>query len=460
MWRRLQWGGLGMIEYHDTTPRQLCCAKDARSSRAVIVLLIASSAWSGCGTQDGSRATTNPAVRDSSGVRVIENAVPSWPDRAGWYLDAIPEVIIGSAPAAMNSADAVRGSEMVPLSGVGDIDVLSDGRIVVADPAPAEITIFDSTGVLLARFGGRGDGPGELSTVRAVHVCDGDSLVAVNGPYLDTFDDQGGFMQRVRSRRPGQPAQIHAISSDCARVFRVGYANIPPEAESGTYDLAMVWTDLISGDVVDSMDASGVMEGWTRELYGTIRPWYIPWGTSERSVTAGAGEVVVGHGRVPELLRYDSAGQLKSIVRWRDQPDPVTSADRGRYSAARESWLARMPDDPEIRFHFPALDEYPRLPTHKPVFDRVLLDDMGGVWVLVFPAESFGAFDVRPVLSLEGPAAQTWTVFDSVGVWLGDVTLPPRFDLQVVARGRVYGVLKDSFDVESVQVYRLHRDLR
>lgn len=124
------------------------------------------------------------------------------------------------------------------------------------------------------------------------------------------------------------------------------------------------------------------MEGWTRELYGMIRPWYIPWGTSERSVTAGAGEIVVGHGRVPGLLRYDSAGELKSIVRWQDQPDPVTSADRGRYSAARESWLARMPDDLETRFHFPALDEY-----------------------------------------------------------------------KVVARDRVYGILKDSLDVESLHVY-------
>jgi hypothetical protein len=60
----------------------------------------------------------------------------------------------------------------------------------------------------------------------------------------------------------------------------------------------------------------------------------------------------------------------------------------------------------------------------------------------------------------EGTTAQTWTVFDSAGVWLGELTLPAQFDVKVVARGREYGVLEDSFGVESVQVYRLHRDLR
>jgi hypothetical protein len=59
---------------------------------------------------------------------------------------------------------------------------------------------------------------------------------------------------------------------------------------------------VISGDVVDSMDASGVMDGWTRELYGTIRPWYIPWGTSERSVAAGAGEITVVRSLSPGIL--------------------------------------------------------------------------------------------------------------------------------------------------------------
>ena len=109
------------------------------------------------------------------------------------------------------------------------------------------------------------------------------------------------------------------------------------------------------------------------------------------------------------------------------------------------------PNEPETRLLFPALDEYPEVPTHKPLFDRLLLDDRGGIWARVFPEESFGLFDSR----LPGPMifTETWMVFDPAGVWLGDLTLPDRFELHAVGRDRLLGVARDSLDTETVQVF-------
>ncbi|MCY4398878.1 MAG: hypothetical protein OXE96_05955 [Gemmatimonadetes bacterium] len=190
-----------------------------------------------------------------------------------------------------------------------------------------------------------------------------------------------------------------------------------------------------------------------RSLDGAARAWVIPWGTSSRTLATGNDQLVLGNGRIPEFRRYDSAGRLQMIVRWARAPRPVDAGDRQRYSEFRSEFLAWAPDEQETRLLFPALDEYPEVPAHKPLFDRILLDDRGGIWARVFSGESFGLFDSRlrdaPVFT------EAWTVFDSAGVWLGDLTLPERFVLHAVGRDRLLGVSRDSFDTEAVQVLRI-----
>lgn len=114
------------------------------------------------------------------------------------------------------------------------------------------------------------------------------------------------------------------------------------------------------------------------------------------------------------------------------------------------------PNEPETRILFPALDEYPEIPTHKPLFDRLLMDDEGAIWARVFPEDSFGLFDSR----LPGPLVftETWTVFDPAGVWLGDLTLPERLELYDIDGDRLLGVSRDALDTETVQVFWIETD--
>ena len=330
----------------------------------------------------------------------------------------------------------------------------SDGMIVVADAGPRRVMVFDTVGALVEIFGGRGEGPGELGSIAALHICGGDSIAVVDGRRtVHLFGKDGAFARRARFRLGERPASLHGFSTNCDRALLQQRIEQPPLDRIGLTDDIFAWVD-VAAEAIDTVTAAGLLEAWTRSLRGVVRPWIIPWGTSSRTLATRGDELVLGNGRVPELRRYDSAGRLRSIVRWSPQARPVTMTDRQRYSRQRAGFLAwAPPDNEETRLLFPALGEYPEIPTHKPFFDELLLDDHGAIWARVFPEESLGLLDSRirpaPVFT------ETWTVFDSAGVWLGDLRMPDRFELQAVDRNRLLGVSRDSLAVETVQVLRI-----
>ena len=404
---------------------------------------LALAAAAGCERSE-SRSVTQ---RDSAAIRVVENTTPAWGTDQGWRIASIPKTTIGSRA-------IVGGRDDVAFQRVQGAQFLSDGRIVVADAGSREVMVFDTAGTLVTRFGGRGQGPGEFQSIVAVHVCGEDSIAVVDSRQtLHLFDGDGTFMRRAQFRLGERSASLQGVSTSCRRALLQQRIRQPPLDRLGPTEDVFAWVDPFS-EAVDTVTTAELLEAWTRSLDGAARPWVIPWGTSSRTLATGNDQLVLGNGRVPEFRRYDSAGRLQSIVRWAKVPRPVDARDRRRYSEFRSEFLAwAPPNEPETRLLFPALDEYPEVPTHKPLFDRLLLDDPGGIWARVFPGESFGLFDSRlqdaPVFT------ETWTVFDSAGVWLGYLTLPERFELQAVGRDRLLGVSRDSFDTETVQVLRI-----
>jgi len=149
------------------------------------------------------------------------------------------------------------------------------------------------------------------------------------------------------------------------------------------------------------------------------------------------------------------AGGLEQLIRWHATPDEVTAADHDRYMAKRSEFLARYEGSPDALFAFPSLREFPRVPTHKPFFDRFLIDDAGNIWARHFPSTGLGIQDLRPPRDPAPP--ETWTALDSAGVWLGPVHLPDGFAAHEVANGRVYGVHTSALGTQTVRVYRLAR---
>jgi hypothetical protein len=97
------------------------------------------------------------------------------------------------------------------------IDVSGD-TIVVADRANDTVVCFDSTGALLWKYGGAGEGPGFLLGIGSLNI--GDSLISVINSgfgYVDLITRDGCFSRRLTSVNAPQNAVF--LNNDVIAVF-------------------------------------------------------------------------------------------------------------------------------------------------------------------------------------------------------------------------------------------------
>ena len=180
-------------------------------SRRSLVLAVA--ALAGCVAGDETPPESRSATQGyGAAVRVVENDAPAWKTGQGWQIAPIPEALIGSSSNPMDDRDEIL------LHRVQGPRFLSDGRIVVANAGSSEVMVFDSTGTIVTRFGGRGQGPGELEDIVAVHVCGGDSIAVVDlFQTLHLFEGDGTFVRRAQFPLGGRLAPLRAVSTSCRR---------------------------------------------------------------------------------------------------------------------------------------------------------------------------------------------------------------------------------------------------
>jgi long-subunit acyl-CoA synthetase (AMP-forming) len=62
--------------------------------------------------------------------------------------------------------------------------------------------------------------------------------------------------------------------------------------------------------------------------------------------------------------------------------------------------------------------------------------------------------------AIEADGPHRWLVFDTAGSWLGTVDTPARFTLNEIGADYILGVVRDSLDVQYVQMYRLEKPRR
>src|SRR5688500_15639118 len=137
-----------------------------------MALLWAAVVGSGCGAGEAPGAV----VRDSAGIRIVENDRPAWSDEQRWRVGPEPSVDIGGDSAPAYLLNAVRGAQR-----------LSDGRIAVMNGGSADVRLFDSTGRHLSTIGRRGQGPGEFAAPSRVLELPGDSLLVLDNNFRLRF---------------------------------------------------------------------------------------------------------------------------------------------------------------------------------------------------------------------------------------------------------------------------------
>ena len=177
--------------------------------RAATVLLLACLS-AAC---DGPTAAPGFVQTDSAGVAILESFLPEWDAERGWTVVAEPELAIGAG------ATGGEDPNHPPWGRIRRVHVLSNGSLVVGDITTSEVTIFDSVGQFTHRFGGQGEGPGELRDFSSVYTCEGDTIIAADQAAYNLFDSEGRFIRRLAmvDGRTRMPLSVFLRSGDCRR---------------------------------------------------------------------------------------------------------------------------------------------------------------------------------------------------------------------------------------------------
>jgi hypothetical protein len=388
-------------------------------------------ALAACG---GDARAAGPVVRDSAGVRIVENSAPAWKEGEGWRLAAEPALDIGM----------LDGPAQYQFGRVTGAVRLGDGTVVVGDDQSKDLRFFDRTGRHVRTVGREGGGPGEFKAVGSLAAL-GDSLVVgdYNNRRVSVFGPDGRLVRAVPLDAGG--------SRDFT--FPVGYLG------DGSVLLS-------SGGVFDGNARTGV----SRDSVTYLR--LAPAGGaprrlgrfvgSEMFVQSGGGAVMVGpraFGRSAEISvvpdgffygssdtyqigRYDASGRLLRLVRRPQATRAVTPADIERY---RESRLKQAAEARGGRFRQMQEKSLAAMsyPETMPAHGRIQADRAGNLWV--------SDFQVTP----EDPGK--WTVFDPEGRMLGTVSTPARFRVFEIGEDYVLGVWKDELDVDHVRLFALEK---
>ena len=396
---------------------------------AAIVLAVA------CGS--GSDGGANAVVRDSAGVRIVENHGPSWDQDDAWHLSPEPVVSIG----------AMDADPEYQLFGVRAVARLGDGTIVVSNSGSHEIRWYDPNGRHLRSAGGEGSGPGEFTALGWLAAVPGDSVVAFDDRLLrlSLFTPGGSFVRSAAPQAEGKPGMerpVFLASLEDGSLLAFGRVLELEGMSEGPLRVPMVlYRFNVDGELLDSL---GAFHGWEARVVIRRSEQIIAMAIADRpfarntALSAGGDRYVVGTPHDYELAVHRPDGSLLAIVRLLRDNAALTATDVEAY---KDVVLENIESDNERRDRRQELDDYD-YPAEAPAFGSlILVDTQGDIWV--------------PEFSVRNDHGMEWQVFDSEYRLLGTVATPARFTPRYIGDDMVIGVWRDEFDVEYVRGYEL-----
>ena len=398
------------------------------AGQATVGLVLGLVVTTGCESRDGPRGA---AVSDSAGIRVIEIG----PGLGG----VVRQRVLASEPDLI-----IRFREDDPalvVSGITDVQLLSQGRIAVANEVASEVLVFDSAGRHIDTWGGAGAGPGEFGRLEWLASRPPDSLAAGDARLrrVTMFDPDGIFVRSLEgavggggssSSIPPRPLGLFADGSIIAAFFEpvatavegpvrpeVEVVVIPPSGE-GLHSVG-TWP----GDELSLFRQDGLLQA--------VAP---PFGR-RLHISARSDGLWVGDDASWEVRGYSSEGQLRTIVRALVSPGLVSDdlleqriAEKYRGRVSDAASLARLTRDQRRIAHH----------TTMPSLGTVVGMTGGGVAV--------GEYQWNTA------SPRAWFMVDSMG-GVSAIDLPPALEVKRVGPDWVIGVVRDELDREEIHRY-------
>jgi hypothetical protein len=385
------------------------------------------------------------SIRDSAGIRVVENRSPVW-DSVPWRVAGRPTARIGHA-----GDDETRQLHF-PTSAVR----LASGTIVVAERGNARLRFFDAAGNPLRSAGREGGGPGEFRWLWWVRRWAADSVIAYDaGAFrFSIFDTTGRFHRSVDL--PGRQGYYWRQAFDLfpngdALVYALVTGRAP--AAEGRADAAeplFRWP--IGAAAFDSLGVTMAREEYAGRMGRMFLDIPLPFGRAH-DVTPWRDGLLVGWTGWWELREIAAGGGIRAMLRIAHTPLPVTGTDQAvALDSLRERSLrdqvrqtvARVAADLPMASTMPAYGRWAweRVSSADPVRYSLLVDADDHIWVIQY----------RPPGSL-----RRWDVLAPDGRWLGAVTLPPGLEPFEIGSDYILGWRKDAMGIISVELYGLDR---
>ncbi len=388
------------------------------------------------GDMNGDARAAGPVVRDSAGVRIVENSAPAWSEGSGWRLSAEPTLEIGM----------LDGPPEYQFGTISGVTRLRDGTVVVAERLAGHLRFFDAEGRHLRTAGRKGSGPGEFRTVTLLRSAGSDSLVTfdVGNRRISVFAPDGTFTRSIPIQGDSQvtfpiPLARFADGSFLVNGRVRGANSLSDGASRKPVSLYRLTPESGLSHIARFLGTEEFVQTQrnAKNLQISMQP--LPFG---RSSAFAAGDSILYAGDTDrfEIGRYAASGELLSIIRRSTPAREVTPADVDAFK--RESLRPRTPGSPGRAQMERALAEMP-YPATMPAFSTLSTDHGRNLWVLEY----------EPIPETPG----TWTVFDPAGAMLGTVTTPARLQVVEVGDDYVLGVWKDDLDVQTVRLYKLEK---
>ncbi len=381
--------------------------------------------FAACGSDTGRGSDT--IVRDSAGVRIVENTTPQWRGGEEWRLSTEPSVDIGGGDVEEDQLFRVVGALR-----------LSDGRIVISNGGSNEIRFYDDGGEFVKSTGRQGEGPGEFTRLGPIDRIRGDSLAATGwGLNRQSVFDSNGELARTVGYQPTadipRPVLLGTFDDGSALIHGGSDYNGPPSGLVRAH--ASLFRFDREGSHANNMGVFPESEAFYRQQQNFVYIVSLPF--AKRSVHLAVGDhFYFANTARYEVQIYGTDGVLQMLVRKHHELSPVTAGDKesllqqrleGRDADARRTIEQEFRDLP--------------IPETKPEFgDQIKVDANRHLWVLELN---------------DSAADPSWSVFDADGVWLGVVTLPSGFTPMDIGTDYVLGLWRDGDDVEHVRMYEL-----
>jgi len=411
----------------------------AGTATAVAACLLAAVLAAACGGGDAS--AEGPVVRDSAGVRIVENAPVSGADSAGpaWRLAPEPELEIG----------AVKGPAEQQFDHVTDAVRTSDGTVAVAEGSAGEIAYFDSAGRHVRSVGGRGGGPGEFRGLSDLVRMSGDTLLAWDRRQerVSLFTAGGTFVRSRELRPPGDAVGLRFVGVlDPDTLIFAAVGAMGGDVTTGRYRRTLT---------LHRYGAGRSSEGRIARVRATPRfRWsYRHRGREALLITrvpfAGrtffavtSSRACASSGGAFDVRCRSADGRLRTMVRDSVARPPVTGEVRDRFVESRLGEMEGSEFQGRMRSLFEELGD--DLPDRMPAMSRILADAEDNLWVRTYrpPYES-------------GP--KRWRVFGPDGARRATVEMPAEFTPYQIGPDRVVGKWENDLGVNFVRVYGLRK---